>query len=105
MMQIILFCALVFSAVLYAFQYAIFKRKGNPQVAGSLSFTVIYAMLAFLVFKEFKGANFLLYLIPAIGLLVGILQFRDSDFPKFLNVISLAVHILQLSLVVSEQLL
>lgn len=102
--NVLLQVALICSVVLYGCQYIIYKRKGNPQASGSLSFTVIFAMLFFTVFKEFEGTYSLLYLIPAIGIVVGILQFRDSDFPKSLNILSLVFLALQISIAMYQQL-
>ena len=83
---------------MYIYQTVVYGRKGNPQKSGSLSFAVIFGMLAFAWTQQFDGTAFVFVLLPAIGLLVAVSQFRDTDFPRLASVILLLLHLLQLVL-------
>lgn len=94
--EIIYSAAFIIMALLYVYQYIIFLKKGSSAKGGSLSFAVFYFMLAFFVSRKFENLDFLLILFPAISLLVTILQWREGDNPKWLQIALLIFSLLLL---------
>ncbi len=88
-----LFYSFLASSLIYLLQFFIYKKKGNPTSSGSLSFAVIFILLAVAWTQYFESAAFVFVLIPVIGLVVSISQWRDTDFPKSLMVINILIHL------------
>lgn len=91
--EVFLMPAFLVMSALYLYQYYHFHKNGISAKGGSLSFAVFYGMLAFFVSRKFENLNVLLILFPAISLLVTILQWREGDNPKWLQVALLILSI------------